>query len=158
VYEIIDGEHRWRAAQQLHLSNVPCVVIKNISTSDAKKLTTILNGLHGESDPEKLSVLLKELLESEPSESLLRTLPFTTTEFNELAGLAAFDWDTFSEKMAQPREDKEPWVERTYRMPASVAEVIDQAIQSVKTGENDIEDWRCLEMICADYLAGSGNG
>lgn len=158
-YTIIDGEHRWRAADQLGYREVPCVVLRTITHQQAKKLTTILNGLHGEADPEKLSVLLKDLLDAEPAESLLRTLPYSTDEFNSLAGLTAFDWDAFNEKMAQPRlSDKEPWVERTYRMPESAAAVIDRAIAAIKTGEDDIHDWQALELICADYLAGSSNG
>jgi hypothetical protein len=47
------------------------------------------------------------------------------------------------------------WVERIYRMPPEVAAVIDKAIAQVKMVEEDqgkIEDWRALELICADFL------
>ena len=156
-YLIIDGEHRWRVALQLKMPYVPCIVLSGINKQAAKKLTTILNGLHGEPDPNKLSVLLKELVESEPIESLLSTMPFEMEQFTELAGITPFDWDAFNEQMSRPSQrDKDTWVERTYRMPSDAAAVIDRAIAAV--GEESNTAWRALELICADYLSGLHDG
>jgi len=153
---IIDGEHRWRAAIKLEIAMVPCMVLRDVTEQQAKKLTPILNGLHGEADPAKLSELLRDLLASETTESLLRTMPFELDQFNDLAGIAPFDWESFSEKMAEPGRDREAWVERTYRLPEDAARVIDQAVHEVK--DEGMPDWRALELVCADFLAGRGNG
>lgn len=153
LYEIIDGEHRWRAAGRLGMTAVPCTIVRGLCDQQVKKLTPILNGLRGEPDPAKLSDLLRDLLASETTESLLRTMPFEVGQFNDLAGIAPFDWDAFEEQMNQPTgRSKESWVERTYRMPADAAGVIDSAIKLVQS--DGMPDWQALEFICADYLAG----
>src|SRR4051812_11413932 len=41
VYQIIDGEHRWRAACDLGQSSFPCVV-RECDDATAKKLTIVL--------------------------------------------------------------------------------------------------------------------
>ena len=153
-FMIIDGEHRWKAAQQLGIASVPAIICDGLSETDAKKLTTILNGLHGDPNREKLGDLLKNLLENEPVSSLLGVLPFTETEFNDLAGLKPFDWAAFEQQMGEPAvKTRSAWVERVYRFPADAAETIDAAISKVREQEGEMPDWKALELICADYIA-----
>jgi hypothetical protein len=157
LYEIIDGEHRWKAAARLGMTAVPCTIVHGLSDQQAKKLTPILNGLRGEPDQGKLADLLRDLLASETTESLLRTMPFEIGQLNDLVGIAPFDWAAFEDQMNQPGpRSKEAWVERTYRLPADAAEVIDSAIAAIKSGPDDMPDWQALEMVCADFLSGRG--
>jgi ParB family chromosome partitioning protein len=50
LYEIIDGDHSWKAARRLGMTAVPCTIVNGLSDQQAKKLTPILNGLRGEPD------------------------------------------------------------------------------------------------------------
>jgi hypothetical protein len=154
--EIVDGEHRWNAARQLGLTRVPIWDIGRISDVDAKELTVVLNETRGKADPAKLSALLKDLLTSETTASLLSVLPFTTEAFNQLAELPAFDWDQLESAVLNPRAGSS-WVERTYRMPREVANVIDEAVHKARTTvkrelNDDLTDWQALEVIAAEYL------
>ena len=56
-YEIIDGERRWRAAHELQMPTVPCLVVQ-IPTDQAKSLTIKINQIHGRWQPDLLTVLI----------------------------------------------------------------------------------------------------
>jgi len=157
--EIIDGEHRWRAAQELGLDQVPIWDLGLISDIDAKQLTIVLNETRGAADRDKLSALIQDLLISEPTPSLQAVLPFSEEAFAELANLPAFDWQELESQVQRTSDERSQWVERLYRLPADVAEVLDQAVSKVKDNVkrelgDDLVDWQALEVLAADYLAG----
>lgn len=59
-FEIIDGEHRWRAAKELGLQEIPAVLL-DVSDSKARKLCIALNQKRGEFDQGALVELLSGL-------------------------------------------------------------------------------------------------
>jgi ParB-like chromosome segregation protein Spo0J len=157
-YEVIDGEHRLRAAIELGMEQVPIWTLGYIPDAKAKQLTVVLNETRGQANREQLGELLKDLMISETTADLLAILPYERPDFEALLNVPDFDWGDIDELTRPPdaSRDRMRWVERIYRMPPEVAEVIDQAISRVKDREEDqgkIEDWRALELICADYLA-----
>jgi hypothetical protein len=153
-YVIIDGEHRYDIGiDEFTMTEFPCVVVEGISDQEAKKLTVVLNELHGQADPIKLGDLLTDLVTDNGIEDLLVALPFTkdvVASFLDLPDLPDM-----------PQENKEhhsAWVERLYRFPPDVVQVIDGAISKAQAESeiNDsetIESWQALERICADFLA-----
>jgi len=149
VYELIDGEHRLRAAKELGYTEVPIWNLGDISDAVAKQLTIVLNETRGSSDPGKLGELLMDLLETELPADLLEVLPFPEERFAELTKLAEFDWNA----LVEPKKEATGWVERTYRMPKESAAVIDEAISRVKDDSGSVKDWHALEWICAEFLA-----
>jgi len=62
TYEIVDGEHRWRAAKELGIKRVPCR-IREIDDLEADRLRVILNKDRGSLDYFKLSKLLNQCYE-----------------------------------------------------------------------------------------------
>lgn len=152
-YQIIDGEHRWRAGKSLGMEVLPCFDIGPVNDDVAKELTLVLNELHGEPDPIKLKDLLADLLERHPAPELTQTLPYSETELVKLTSLPPFDWQEFERQIAEPTTGT-GWVERMFRMPRESAEVLDQALGRVRESEGKIADWQALELIAADYLGG----
>lgn len=152
LYEIIDGEHRWRAAQELGLAEIPVFDVGPIDDAKAKQLTIVLNETRGQSDEQKLGDLLKDLLSSETTASLMETLPFSQEKFDELTRKPDFDWGSFEHKV-DPQDKQAQWVERIYRLPLDAAEVLDRALKTAKEGE-DMTDAQALELIAADFLGG----
>ena len=59
--------------------------------------------------------------------------------------------------MKKKREGSGTWVERVYRLPRDSAEVVDQAVHKVMDEEGlpPDQDWKALELISADSLAGN---
>lgn len=149
-YEIIDGEHRWKALKQLGYEEAEVTIIEGLSDEEAKQLTIVLNETRGTPDQGKLGTLLRDLLENVPKADLLDVLPIDPIAFDRLAGLESFDWGTLDSDPASV--GGRSWVERTYRLPADAALVIDEAIEKAKDGE-ELQDWQGLEAIAADYLS-----
>jgi hypothetical protein len=58
---IIDGEHRWQAASELGMPEVP-VIYLDVDDETAKKLTIATIEKHGERDKDKMQALLQELV------------------------------------------------------------------------------------------------
>lgn len=159
--EIVDGEHRWRAAKELGITKVPIWDLGRLSDIDAKQLTIVLNETRGKADKQLLSKLVSDLLGWESAPALETVLPFSHEEFADLAKLANFDWQELENLSSSVGElKKSEWVERIYRLPREVAEVIDAAIARVKDNvkremDDDLTDWQALEVLAADYLAGA---
>jgi len=64
-WEIIDGEHRWKAASELGFDNIPIIDLGEMSDNDAKALTLLLNELRGEADPLALAGIVVELIDAD---------------------------------------------------------------------------------------------
>lgn len=107
-HEIIDGEHRWKALRQIAEDGVeakqnvpelikagviPAIVI-DVSDTQAKKLTIIMNETRGRADLADLGALLQEI-SVDLGDDLLTGLPYTDGQLKELMGMADFDWDQF---------------------------------------------------------------
>ena len=152
-YEIIDGEHRWRALHQLGYEEAEVTLIEGLTDEEAKQLTIVLNETRGRANPEKLGALLKDLLGDVPKSDLLDVLPLSPIDFDRLTGLDSFDWQGLGD-VPEVDGTAKTWVERTYRLPKDAANVIDQAIAQAKEGE-ELPDWQALEAIAADFLAGT---
>lgn len=164
IWEIIDGEHRWKVAQNHSDSCIDDrhVGYDTISVNDlgkvddetAQQLTIVLNETRGSPDKNKLAKLVSELASKRDAVRLSTVLPFTAEHFAELAGQRGqIDFAELQRKRRQAAgEGGERWVERIYRLPASAAQVLDEAIEKVKNDEDVKQDWRALEMIAADFL------
>lgn len=148
--QIVDGEQRWRAAKDLGMSEVPVWDIGRLGDADAKQLTIVLNELHGTYDPDRMGPLLRDLLTSETTESLLEVLPWPKAEFTKLAELEPFDWPALDKEVMH--NEGRQWVERIYRLPLSTARVVDQAMSDAKSQLDDGADWQALEVLAAEYL------
>ncbi len=59
-YEVISGNHRFMAAVELGLKQIPCVV-SDMSDHSAQRLAINLNTIHGEPNAELLAPFLAEL-------------------------------------------------------------------------------------------------
>jgi hypothetical protein len=152
-YQIIDGEHRWRAGKRLGMVLFPCIVI-DVDDETAKELTIVLNETRGKADEKKLSELVRELSQKRDEDRLARVLPFTPDRLRAMiTNTEQIDWSKLHEKREQLKKDREQWVEKIYRMPVTAATVLDEAVERVKDQEGLEQDWQALEMIAADSLA-----
>ena len=153
VWEIVDGENRWRAARDCWIEDIPIFDLGKISDEDAKELTIVLNELRGRPNPRKLADLVRDLAQKRSTLELEEILPFRRQQLAEMVAerREEIDWDALAKPREAPSSSGDRWVERIYRLPLSAAEVVDAAIGRVK--DEGVEDWRALELICADYLA-----
>lgn len=87
-YEILDGEHRWKAAKELGYTKMAVESVGKISDQQVKLLTILLNNLKGKDDVFKRAKLLEAL-----DEGQLQLLPMTADEIENEKRLISFDWD-----------------------------------------------------------------
>lgn len=91
-FEVIDGEHRLRAALQLEHATVPAVVL-DLTDVQAKKLTVVMNETRGKADPALLGKLFADLQAELGDLALLsHALPFDERTIADFIELASFDW------------------------------------------------------------------
>jgi hypothetical protein len=89
-FEIVDGEHRCRAAREAGLENVPVTVL-DIDEPTAKRLTIILNETRGMADRVDLGVLLADLEQTIGFDELVVGLPFTNENITNLIELGSVE-------------------------------------------------------------------
>lgn len=104
-YEIIDGEHRWRACKELGYTKILVDTIGEISENEAKVLTIIMNRLRGEDDILKRAEIMKEI--SQGQSSLLELLPYEDREIQEEMRLLDFDFSQFENNQTPEEKDTE---------------------------------------------------
>jgi len=153
-FQIIGGAHRFRAGNDLGMEAFPCVNLGLVDDAVAKKLTIIDNELHGQADPTQMGDLLTEILQLTSLEELLVALPYSEDVLAGFIGLP--DLPAIGEggdpTPPPPDPNKEPWVERLYKLPKTAALIVDEAIEKAKDGD-PMENWQALERVAADYLA-----
>jgi ParB family transcriptional regulator, chromosome partitioning protein len=151
-FQIIDGEHRWKAGMSIGMEQFPCIVI-DVDDDTAKELTIVLNETRGTSDQVKLADLVRDLAQRR-DQARLQVLPFTPQRLRAMiTNSDQIDWDSLRDKREKMKQDREHWVERVFRMPVEAARVLDEAVAKVKAQEGIDQEWRALEMIAADVLA-----
>lgn len=100
TYQIINGEHRWKAAKHLKLKTIPADNLGQLSEERAKALTEILNNLGGEADQIKRAELLQSLADSAPE--LLAFMPYGDDELRAILESNNFDWNTLGTDNTSP--------------------------------------------------------
>jgi len=124
LYEIIDGEHRWKAATAEGMTEVPAINLGVMDDAKAKKLTIIANELRGAPEPVLLAALIKDLSDSTSIEDLAKELPMTAVELDSLVkSTTQFDWGaveaTLPDTPARPQEPANIGGERRFQLGTS---------------------------------------
>lgn len=130
-YQIIDGYHRWLALGKIFddsklqtpplkaivtTKQIPCVVI-DVTDAQAKKLTIILNETRGRAELGELGMLL-ESIQVDFGDDLIRGLPYSQGQLDDLLSLAEFDWENLEDLVDD--EDKGEDASMPYRLVADL--------------------------------------
>jgi len=83
-FQIINGQHRWKALRQLGYKTVD-VVVWNVDDQDTDILLATLNRLGGSDVLEKKLALMGRLNQREPSSNLAKRLPHTAKQIHRMA-------------------------------------------------------------------------
>lgn len=152
-FQIIDGEHRWRAAKQLGLKKLPCIVAE-MDESEARLKTLQLNRLRGEDDPELLARLLRELNAEMDVGVLCSRLPFDRVEIEQCLELLAIK-ESAEERQKLERQTEEMLRDRIFSVVVTGPEkaAIEHAISRAQVSpEKPLRPGSALAEICEKYL------
>jgi len=107
--QIINGEHRWRAADALGHTDIPVINLGKISDQQAKKLTIITNELRGAPEPVLLAALIQDLSVDFTLEELALDLPLHAAEMESLQrSMAPFDWEATQAALPDHMQKTDP--------------------------------------------------
>lgn len=168
-YEVVDGEHRWRAATEMGLKEIP-VIVGELSETDAKRLTIILNETRGMADRVDLGVLLSQLNDEIGFDELQLGLPFTSDAMQSLIELGEVDLPEYqtAEQVGPgsggdaPESDPGAWVSVTFRIPSEVNALLEEAKERFRENPDlslhnheHIANGQVLEAALAELFASS---
>lgn len=86
--EILGGEHRWKAAKQLGMKDVPIWNLGPIDDTKAKKIGLVDNARYGQDDLLGLAGLLKEL-----GNDVMAIMPFSEIDLAQIADASSLAFD-----------------------------------------------------------------
>lgn len=142
-YQIVDGEHRWKAAKALGIEAIPCWDLGVIEDDDARELTIILNETRGESNPERLRELLRDLSQRRSPEHLGTIMPYSAERLSAMIGERAEAFGGLVDRMRDRSKASE--TERVYRLQVEHAKMLDamvkQAIHDGADGQSEALLW-----------------
>lgn len=96
-YEILDGEHRWKAAKELGWTEIPVENAGKISDDELKFHTINFNNARGKDDVFKLAEIMSELDEGQQ-----QLLPWTADEIEHTTKLIEFDFSQYNKESELP--------------------------------------------------------
>ena len=145
TYEILDGEQRFTAATELGYTDVPVYNLGKISDTEAKA-ATIWMEVQVPFNEIDLSHLVVEL------NNLDVALPYTEAEIADFQHMSEFNFDNFDDD----HEDFDDSDVKTFKvlLGDEAYQIVTKDVKKVKD-DKDCSEARAIELICADYLAGS---
>ena len=156
--KILAGEHRWRAAQEVGLTEIP---IERVECDDETAMRILLadnrTAEKAEREPEPLAELLQEL---EQTDDELDGTGYDGRDLDQLLEdldePAEDDWaDAFD---SVPEGEKEPFQQRTFTLHDKQADTVEQALQVAKQQNdfthtpNENSNGNALALICKAFL------
>ena len=153
VYTIVDGEHRWRAAKEAGMTEIPCVVLP-AGEDDAKRDCITMNQLRGNLVPLKLALVIAELAKTRPLEELERELGFEEHELKDHLELLKLPDDIGKAiEVEAAMQEREALQVLTFVLHKPQAELVERAIEQLEkelSGPNP--RGRALEHLAQAYL------
>jgi len=106
-YEIINGEHRWRAATALKMPTVEVFDLGDIPDTKARELAIVLNNLTGSPDEIRLADLLRDINETVKLPDMVAVMPFTERDMQHLVESVDFQFENLSGADTRSVEEKQ---------------------------------------------------
>jgi len=155
--KILAGEHRWRAAQEVGLAEVP---IERVECDDETAMRILLadnrTAEKAERQPDPLGDLLEHL---DSTDDGLTGTGYDGDDLDQiledLDDPTEGEWaDAFGDV---PEGEKEPFQQKTFTLHDTQAETVDAAVQRAKDNDfggtpNENSNGNALALICEHYL------
>lgn len=148
-FEIIDGEHRWRACKDLGFTEVPVNNLGQVTESVAKQLTIVMNEVKGKSETGKLSDLLKNIELDIGMEKLVELMPYVPAELESLLRNVTVDFGSLgtTQTTSIGSQDETNWKKLEFRLPEALAKVFEDQIKRFKLALHPGDDPRDVSPV-----------
>lgn len=152
AFEIIDGEHRWKAGKALGMSEIPVNNLGVVKDSDAKTLTVLLNEIRGKAESGLMADLMKDLEGELGRLNLEDIMPFASFELDNLLDTAGLDFDIKDDP--DGGLDAEGFRRVSYNLPEGVADQLEAQVKRFKQwlhpddNPKDVSPVQAIEAMC----------
>lgn len=106
VWEILGGEHRWLAARELEMEEIPIRDLGEMTDDAAKQLCIIFNELRGKPDEVRLATLLRDINVTVPTDDLMTVMPYSDGEMDMYLHAMDFSFDNLPTSSAKTSEEE----------------------------------------------------
>ncbi|HBR6713603.1 ParB/RepB/Spo0J family partition protein [Klebsiella pneumoniae] len=151
-FEILGGEHRWRAAMEQGIYTVPVISVGKISDLVAKQMSLVDNERYGEDDQVALQRLIEEI-QSELDYQLSEIAPYDDELAATLARESAIDLEMLE---ALSRGDEEP-IEKDSREKAERVGAEHQTMRFKVTFDASDRVTETIKSIIKEQAINTGN-
>jgi ParB/RepB/Spo0J family partition protein len=149
-FQMIDGEHRWRALGELGYAAAPAVVIEAESEDEARLKLLTMNRFRGQFVPIKLAYLLADLATRIPEKEMSRRLGMDDAELRDSLRLAHFTDDLgIALREAQEREAKDAPTVLSFVCAQRDAQAIERAVEALTSDK--LDRGQALAKICRGH-------
>jgi hypothetical protein len=149
-WQIIGGEHRWKAAKELGMVKIPIVVL-DLDDEQARKAVLMLNN-RGRAEHLALARELAALYELFGEETT-RGLPLTPDQLKEMVALAEAKRPELSDGELPGKPGEANFVTIVFHVAQDAVTVIEGAVERAMEEGESASRGVALERICADFLA-----
>jgi len=158
-YLLVDGYHRWKAAGEIGLEELPCEVW-DINVDEAKVRGLQLNYLRGQPVPRRLAELVHDLNRTYALADLAGMLPWSATQLRDSLELLKLPADLQAKLEEQAEQDAaESPVPVTIVLLGKEHEQFERAMASAKTElGKGARKGQCLELVCQVFLKERADG
>ena len=158
-YLLVDGYHRWKAAGEIGLEELPCEVW-DINVDEAKVRGLQLNYLRGQPVPRRLAELVHDLNRTYALADLAGMLPWSATQLRDSLELLKLPADLQAKLEEQAKQEAaEAPVPITVILLGREHEQFERAMASAKAQlGRSARRGECLAAICAFYVSAEDRG
>lgn len=133
-YEVVNGNHRLLAFQQLEVTEVYCYNLGAVSLDEAKRIAIETNETKFQSNKVKLAEIIKGLSIKFDDDDFLATAPYTKKEIDDFNDMLEFNWGDGEPEpeLGQRNEDGEKFKKVVLDLPESVADQFNGQVDRFK--------------------------
>lgn len=140
TYEIIDGEHKWKAANELGYTEIMVASMGKIEDSTAQLLTISMNNIRGNDDVMKRAELLQLIKAGQ--KPLFSLLPMSEKQIEQELALLNFDFSKFK------NIDVEEVEKNRCASAVQNAYILDKALRKIHADSNNVN----LKLLLEQYF------
>ncbi len=131
-FELVDGEHRKRACEEVGFSEVDIYNLGDIDDLTAMQLNAVLTESRGASDSFELGKLIQSMQgEGASLVQIAESLPHGVERLSQLVDAANYDWKTAVQDAPDPKPQAHE-VFGPFRVPVAHAEAVRQALEEAQ--------------------------
>lgn len=151
TFTIVDGEHRWRAAQENGLTDLDVIVV-DLSIREQDIMSLNMNLIHGELQPDKFGALLRNLVDGGDEQAAEQLSELIAMDKKELDA-----WLKVTEEVEESdyaTQDVIPeFITFKFKVATNDEEFILDAFDKIRSMYHVKEDDEILYNLCAYFLS-----